>query len=152
MPRLACVVGSALVFTVALTLPASAQPQASKPPLRRAILTGAVAGGALAAVPGAMWGHKMADGANALMGAAVLGSVGAASGATTGAINALLPAQRGWKKHALTIAVGVAVSTVSFWTIGQMNGKVGPLHPDDFRNIGIGHGAMTAMIMLKFGG
>jgi len=152
MSRLACAV-AVVLFTSILPLPVDAQdrPADRRQPIRKAIVTGAVGGAAIAAVPGAAWGHKMADGATALTGAGVLAGFGAASGAAIGATHALLPPRRGWKKYAQAAALGAAISGLTFWAVGEWNGNVGPLHPDDFRNIGFSHGAITAAVIVKFG-
>ena len=153
MCRLVCAVGVVLGTSILAAAPLEAQDRAAprRQPIGKAILIGATGGAAIAAVPGAAWGHRMADGANALTGAGVLAGFGAASGAVIGAANALLPPRRGWKKYAQAAALGVAISGLTFWAVGEWNGNVGPLHPDDFRNIGFAHGAVTGAIVVKFG-
>lgn len=93
----------------------------------------------------------MADGANAAIGAGLVAGFGAASGAVIGAAHALLPPRRGWKRYVQTAAIGVAVSGLTFWALGELNGNVGPLHTDAVRNIGFGHGAVTATFVVKLG-
>jgi hypothetical protein len=152
MSRFACA-GTVVLFAAILASPLEAQdrPRPVKQPRGKAIAIGALGGAAIGALPGASWGHQMADGANALTGAGVLAGVGAASGAAIGAANAVLPPRRGWKKYAQATAIGMAVSGLSFWAIGELNGNVGPWHPDDFRNVGLGHGVITGAVIVKFG-
>ncbi len=147
MSRFVC---AALVLLVPI-LAAPLEAQDRRPALGKAIGTGALVGAGVAAVPGAVWGERMADGANALSGAGVMAGFGAASGALTGAAHALLPQRRGWKKYAQTTAVGLVASGLAFWALGELNGNVGPLHADAIRNIGVGHGALTAVAVVKFG-
>jgi hypothetical protein len=152
-------VRNALAFiplvVLTLVIPTSAQAQqptdAGRPSLKKAILSGTLAGGAIGAAGGAWWGERSGDGLNAVIGAAVLGGIGAASGAISGAATALLPPRRGWKQYAQSAAVAMVVSGLAFWAIGDMNGNVGPFHPDDFRNMGLAHGAVTGLVVVKFG-
>jgi hypothetical protein len=142
-----------IVLTVSIAASAQAQPptHAERPSLKKALVSGTLTGGVIGATGGAWWGERSGDGMNAIIGAGVLGGVGAASGAISGAATALLPPRRGWKKYAQGAAVGMAVSGLAFWAIGEMNGNVGPFHPGDFRNMGFGHGAMTGLVVVKFG-
>ncbi len=146
--------GTVVLLSAVFVTPvhAQARQEPSRPSIGKAMATGAIGGAAVAAMPGAAWGHQMADGANALMGAGVMAGFGAASGAATGLANALLPPRRGWKKYAQAAAVGMAVSGLAFWGFGHLNGNVGPLHPDGFRNVGLAHGAVTGAIVVRFGG
>lgn len=62
-----------------------------------------------------------------------------------------MKASLSWKKYAQATVIGMAINGAAFWAIGEWNGNVGPFHPQDFRNIGLGHGAITGIMTIKFG-
>jgi len=55
------------------------------------------------------------------------------------------------KQYARAAAVGAGLSGLTFWAFGEWNDRVGPFHRDDFRNIGVAHGAITASVVIRFG-
>ena len=51
----------------------------------------------------------------------------------------------------VSVAADTSVGVIQLITVAVLK-KVTALDPDPFRNIGVVHGAMTASILLKFGG
>lgn len=45
----------------------------------------------------------------------------------------------------------MAVSGLTFWAIGELNGHVGAIHTDDFRKMGLAHGAFAGVVTVRFG-
>jgi hypothetical protein len=126
----------------------AAPPQQGTSRFATATGVGALAGAAVGAIEGAWWGTTIGEEGAVPLAAALVGGLGAVSGAITGGTIALVPEARGWSKYLQAAAIGMAVSGATFWAFGAWIDDPGG-GPRVFRRMGIGHGAVTAIVVVK---